>query len=92
MPASGYSASLAPMKRPLRERREAGQAAAGQQVMDERGDEDGLAGAAEAGDAEAQGWREAAGSGIGEVAERNADLVGNGGRRLRHGALGSRMR
>ena len=62
----------------------AGQAAAGQEVVDQCGDEDGLAGAAEAGNADPEGGRDAPGRGIGEIVERDADFVGEAGRRLRH--------
>ena len=64
-PGVGGFGKLSPDKAALCKSGKAGQTAACQQVVDECGDEDGLAGAAQASDAEAQGRREAAGRHIG---------------------------
>ena len=54
------------------------QTAAMQEVMDEGGDENGLAGAGEAGHAEPHAWRAASDRGIEHVVEDDPRLVGNG--------------
>ena len=56
------------------------------EVMDEGGDEHGLAGAGKPGNAEPHGWRAASGRGIEHVVKDDARLVGNGreGRTRRH--------
>ena len=53
------------------------QPAAMDQIVDQRGDEDGLAGAGEAGDAEPDRRRDEACGAVGEVGERQAGLVGD---------------
>ena len=54
------------------------QATAMQQVVDQRGDEDGLAGARQAGDAEPQGRLDQAAGAIGKRVEGDQRLIGDG--------------
>ena len=50
------------------------------EIVDKGGDEDGLAGAGEAGDAEAERWRDQPGGALGERGEREPRLIGDGGK------------
>jgi hypothetical protein len=50
------------------------------QVVDQRGDEDRLAGAGEPGHAEAERGRDQPGGALGERGERQPGLVGDGGK------------
>ena len=63
----------------LGHRGEAGQAGAGQKIVDQGRDEDGLAGPRQAGDAQPKGGGNGSGCRIGEIAQGDAQFVGDGG-------------
>ena len=70
---------------PIGQRREAGQASLGQQIMHQRGDENGFSGARQPGHAQPQGRGQDPAGAIGKIGEGNAQFVGDRGRRLRQG-------
>ena len=65
----GVLGEFRPDQPPLGHGRKAGQARAGQKVVDQRSDEDGFARAGKPGNADAQGRGDGAGRGVGEVGE-----------------------